>query len=102
MAYPDFSAADDVWLCEWVDQDKHWFGDRGLSVDDASAAARIDQMESKVYGVTLGSYTTYGAEGHGFRLNPPLAERQVAEFENRHGIQLPPDYRAFITRVADG
>jgi len=36
------------------------------------------------------------------RLNDPMSEPQVANFEQRHGISLPPDYREFITRVGNG
>jgi len=44
----------------------------------------------------------FGAEGHDFELNPPLAEAKVEELERRHGIRLPADYRAFITTIANG
>ena len=44
----------------------------------------------------------FGAEGHGFRLNPPLSESEVASFESVHGAQLPWDYRAFITTIGNG
>ena len=33
---------------------------------------------------------------------PPLDEPAVAAYEREHGVALPPDYRAFITRVARG
>ena len=36
------------------------------------------------------------------QLNNPVSEPDVASFEQKHGISLPPDYREFITRVGNG
>ena len=33
---------------------------------------------------------------------PPLAEQEVAQFEQQHNVRLPEDYRLFIKRVANG
>ena len=44
----------------------------------------------------------FGAQEHHFQLGPPLAEHDVEGFERRHGIILPADYRAFLTRVGNG
>jgi hypothetical protein len=44
----------------------------------------------------------FGADGHHFILNEPLDEMIVAEFEQRHGIRLPADYRSFITTIGNG
>lgn len=44
----------------------------------------------------------WNGEDHGYRLGPPLPETEVAAFERQHGITLPADYRAFITRVGNG
>jgi hypothetical protein len=44
----------------------------------------------------------FGADGHGFSLNPPLEVREVGAFEARHGICFPEDYFQFITEVANG
>ena len=44
----------------------------------------------------------FGASDHGFELNPPLADADVAEFERRHGIALPEQYRWFITTIGNG
>jgi hypothetical protein len=44
----------------------------------------------------------FGAQEHRFRLGAPLTEREVADFERHHGIVVPADYRAFITRIGLG
>ena len=33
---------------------------------------------------------------------PAMTEKSVSAFEKRHGIQLPEDYRRFITTIAAG
>jgi hypothetical protein len=44
----------------------------------------------------------FGAEAHGFDLNPPLSESAVRKFEVQHRIQLPEDYRDFLVRLGNG
>ena len=36
------------------------------------------------------------------QLNDPISEPDVARFEQKHGILLPPGYREFITRIGNG
>jgi hypothetical protein len=72
------------------------------AVSDTSIDTRVQRMAAKLRTAARGGYEPFGVRGHQFRLNPPLSERQVSAFEGRHGVQLPPEYRAFITRVADG
>ncbi len=40
-----------------------------------------------------------GIRKHRFRLEAPLPESEVASFEERYGVLLPPEYRKFITSV---
>jgi hypothetical protein len=44
----------------------------------------------------------FGAETHGFKLNPPLPEATVSRFESKYDIRLPADYRRFLTELGNG
>jgi hypothetical protein len=37
-----------------------------------------------------------------YRLNPTVSEDTIQRFEAEHGVSLPPDYRAFLTRLGNG
>ena len=71
-------------------------------MSDASVDARVALLAAKLQAVVRGGFQPFGAESHGFRLNPPLTERQVESFEGRYGVVLPIEYRVFITSVANG
>ncbi len=43
-----------------------------------------------------------GMAEHAIQLLPPLPEESVSAFESQHGIQLPDDFRRFITEVGNG
>src|SRR5215467_2338850 len=49
-----------------------------------------------------GHASVFGADVHGFQLNHPISESEVASFEQKHCILLPPDYREFIICVGNG
>jgi len=40
--------------------------------------------------------------GHGYQFNPVIEERLLGSLEHKYGVQLPPDYREFLTQVGDG
>lgn len=44
----------------------------------------------------------FGSQAHGFRTYPPLSEETVKEFESRHFISLPPEYRGILIHVGNG
>ncbi len=39
---------------------------------------------------------------NGKRLNPCLPEASIADFERKHGVRLPGEYRAFLLHVGNG
>jgi hypothetical protein len=46
--------------------------------------------------------TAFGARQHRYLLGPSLTEAGVADFEERHGVTLPHEYRTFLLEVGDG
>jgi hypothetical protein len=44
----------------------------------------------------------FGSAAHDYRLNPPLSTCIIDEFEARHGVALPEDYRHFVTEIGNG
>ncbi|HPF39783.1 MAG TPA: HEAT repeat domain-containing protein [Phycisphaerae bacterium] len=61
-----------------------------------------DRIVDKLERVRARGLKCFGSEQHGFRLNPPLSEEAVRAFEAEHGVRLPEDYRAFLTKVGNG
>jgi hypothetical protein len=49
-----------------------------------------------------GSFGVFGEVSHGYAINPPLSAEELTAFEAKHRIQLPGDYRQFLTRVGNG
>ena len=43
----------------------------------------------------------FGASSHKYHLNPPVSEAEVLTFEEKYGISLPEDYRAFVQTIGD-
>ncbi len=46
--------------------------------------------------------STFGADSHGFELYPSLTDSEVADFEEQHGVALPPEYRDFLVHIGNG
>jgi hypothetical protein len=44
----------------------------------------------------------FGAETHRYMLNPVVRNSVVTNFEAKHGIELPEDYRRFMTELGNG
>jgi hypothetical protein len=63
---------------------------------------RLEQIATKLRTATREKLQPFGWETHGFRRRRRLTEPQVAAFERRHTVSLPPEYRAFITGVTNG
>ncbi len=43
-----------------------------------------------------------GAETHRYRFNPPASEDIIFDFESKYRIQLPQDFRSFLTKLGNG
>lgn len=46
--------------------------------------------------------SVFGSAAHDYNLNPPIPLSTIEEFEARHGIRLPDDYRYFVTEIGNG
>ncbi len=57
--------------------------------------AKLEQVRNR-------GLTSFGSNTHKFRLNPPITETAVQKFERKHRIDLPEDYRAFLTLAGNG
>jgi hypothetical protein len=48
------------------------------------------------------SFAVFGAQAHQYRLGPALTESEVERIEERLGIELPIEYRLFVTQLGNG
>ena len=48
------------------------------------------------------SFETFGSSAHLYRMNAPLSETKLDEFETRHSITLPEPYRTFVSEFSNG
>ena len=62
----------------------------------------IERILRKLGEVRHKGLKCFGSETHNFRLNPPLNESAIAEFEAIHKIVLPPDFRSFLRLAGNG
>ena len=67
---------------------------------DASFDAILDGLER--LRTAKRQPNVFGAESHGFELNPSLPESAVEKFEAKHRIRLPEDYRSFLINLGNG
>ena len=44
----------------------------------------------------------FGAQEHGYELPGVASEEELESFEREHGVELPADYRAWLSRVSNG
>ena len=49
-----------------------------------------------------GDLRVFGADGHEYRLGPTLSEETLRDFERRHKIALPEDYRLYLKLIGNG
>jgi hypothetical protein len=68
-------------------------------MDDLDRARRI---RDKLSALCARAPETFGANGHGWQLAPPLDETALSVVEARLGAAIPPALRAFLGEVASG
>lgn len=66
-------------------------------LDQFVVRQRLEKLAERDTGFTI-----FGSRSHQYRLGPPLAEGQVAELEHEMGIELPADYRSFVSTIGNG
>jgi hypothetical protein len=64
--------------------------------------ARAERIKSKLRKARSRRLRPFGAEQHEFRLLPVVPEPELQAFETRHGVELPHEYRAFLSIVGSG
>ena len=79
---------------EAVEDSSTSFGDSSFAADYAEIAEQLQLRKSKS--------KVFGSDAHHFKLNPPLPENEIAQFETRHNIRLPQDYRGFLLHLGNG
>jgi len=65
--------------------------------DEGGVRARIRELAARDP-----DRSCFGADAHRYELSPALPEAEVGAFEAAHGIDLPAEYRSFVTGVGDG
>jgi hypothetical protein len=63
---------------------------------------RLERIRGKLKQVQRIKPVGFGWESHRYRLNPPLKERLLTDFEQTHGVTLPTEFRRFVLEVGDG
>ncbi|HEU4559460.1 MAG TPA: hypothetical protein VFS20_16495 [Longimicrobium sp.] len=67
-----------------------------------STDAVLDRIAEKLRRAREQGLQPSGFSGHGMRSEPPLAPETMAAAEAMIGVELPEEYRAFVTRLGDG
>jgi HEAT repeat protein len=63
---------------------------------------RISRILDKLSRVQELGLACFGSNSHQFKLNPPITEAELREFEATHSVTLPDDFRAFLQQVGNG
>ncbi|WP_437876327.1 HEAT repeat domain-containing protein [Sorangium sp. So ce513] len=63
---------------------------------------RLDEIAAKLTAIRARGLSCFGSHAHGFVMQPPATEADVAAFEAARRVRLPEDYRAFLLHVGHG
>lgn len=116
-AHPDERAARLVYA-DWLDEHEHALGEYVRAECELTAHAfgtpDWHLALTQLYNVCERGGRTFGGweyadraaqflrNERGIRFNAPAVETELLQFERRHGITLPAEYRAFLLRVGNG
>lgn len=64
--------------------------------------SRIELLAQRDQKFRVFGARSHNGGGHHYRFLPPRSEMEVLAFEKQHGIELPVDYRLYVTNVGDG
>ena len=68
-----------------------------MEISTEELARLIEQLRARDR-----DFRVFGSPSHRYKLGPKWGEAQLREFEARHQIALPADYRAFLREIGDG
>jgi hypothetical protein len=60
------------------------------------------RIKNALASLTVAQPCVFGADSHGFRVNPTLSEADILAFERNHRVTLPHDFRQFLMSVGNG
>ncbi|MCE5229910.1 SMI1/KNR4 family protein [bacterium] len=67
-----------------------------------SEIENYDQIIDDLLILSASSVSVFGSDYHDFVLHPPVLENELVEFERKHKIRLPDEYRGFLLRCGRG
>jgi hypothetical protein len=75
-----------------------------INEQDSRLISRADRIAGKLSRLSGAdqSFSVFGSISHQYRLAPTLPIRAVQEYEEQRGVQLPAEYRLFVTRIGRG
>lgn len=62
----------------------------------------LENIRKDYYTLQSHGPAVFGAKSHLYHLNDPLKIEAVEAFERKHNIELPEDYRRYLTEFAEG
>ena len=68
------------------------------------SSSDMDRIRQKLAALAAGDpdLKRFGADGHKYRLSPPLSPEEISRMEAEHKMTLPEEYRAFLLELGDG
>ena len=71
---------------------------------EASLIARLNRTGEKLRRLRDAdrAFSVFGSDSHAYRLGPPLSGAALSDCGERLGVQLPTEYRLFVSRIGHG